>query len=58
MFDQTPNVRPIEDAVNGLQVYVITGVSFCKISGFYNGTDNSLTMKELRHIFPWKFLNV
>ena len=52
MFDQTPNVRPIEDAVNGLQVYVITGVSFCKISGFYNGTDNSLTMKELRHIFP------
>ena len=22
------------------------------------GTDNSLTMKELCHIFPWKFLNI
>ena len=53
MFDQTLNVQPIEDAVNELQVYVITGACFCKILGFYNGTGNSFTMKEFRH-FPLK----
>ena len=38
---------------------IFSGVSFLKILGFtITETDISFTMKELRHLFPWKFLNV